>query len=109
MAAPLPGAEAGEVRRIESDDEMRELLVVAPADDVAVPVDPGDGGAIGERHLYFHRRSRRGQDRIELVHERVAAFAGQRRDGDAWRVGLRDLIQETRARGGLEPVDLVEH
>src|SRR5579859_1998719 len=47
--------EAAEIGGGEADREVGFALVVAAAEDFAVAVDPGQGAAVGERHVEPHR------------------------------------------------------
>ena len=87
--------------RVQGHGEAGDLAVVVAADDVAVPIEPGKRGAVGERNPDLDAGStppptaaRRGPS-----DQPVAAFAGQRRGRRrAERVGLGKLRQQSASR-----------
>ena len=99
--------EAAEIGVGQADRQVRRLAVVAPAQDLAVCVDPGQGLAVGERHVEPHR-PRPVEPAIEQREQRLAPLPGRRRQRHAVDVALR-LVEEAGALGLQKQVDQVEH
>ena len=51
----LPVPQSPEVGVAEADREVRGLAVVAPAQDLAMGIDPGQGLAVAQGHIEPHR------------------------------------------------------
>ncbi len=89
--------ETGEVRGIEVDPQMSEALVVAPPEDLAVVVKPGDRRTISERHREAHGPAALGQPALDRSQQVGLALSGQRRSEhlalSARRPGAQELTR----------------
>src|SRR5471032_1137560 len=102
--------ELGGGGRVERDRQMGHFLVVAAVADVAVAVQPGDRGAIAERHVDDAWRSCLVEAVADRLEKLVDALTRQGRDRIvpcALRAGRRTALEDVPIFLG-ERIDLVQ-
>ena len=92
----------------EPDGEMNCLVVVAPPNDLAAPIQPGQCPAVGQRDVQPNHSVRALEPAIEKLEQRIAPLSRRRRQGNTMRIAQPQVF-ETVARRRFEQIDLVHH
>src|SRR5215831_12496114 len=66
----------------EPDGEMSRLVVVAPPDDLAAPIQPSQCPAVGQRDVQPHYAVRALESVIEKLEQPIAPLSRRRRQGN---------------------------
>ena len=64
----------------EPDRQVGRLIVVAPAEDLPVPINPPQSLAVGQRDIQPHGTNIAFEPAIDQCQEILAALSGDRRD-----------------------------
>src|SRR5690606_35295442 len=80
LAAALPVLETRPVGGIEADGEMRHAVVVGAFEHLAMAIEPGDRGAVGEASRHIDDLSRRRERRIQPLQQTLAAATFEGRE-----------------------------
>src|SRR6185369_7517082 len=105
-----PPFELGAGRGVERDGQQGHLAIVAAIADLTMAVEPGDGGAIAERHRDLARRPGAAEKFADRLQKLVDALSGQGRYGvlaRAFGAGSGTGLQVIPAVG-WQGVDLVQ-
>src|SRR3954451_16596834 len=106
LMQPLTVAEAAEIGFGEAHREMRRLAIVAPADHLAMGIDPGQRAAIAERHVEPHRAPLGVEPAIDQLQEPATPLPRGRRQRHAFGVAPLYLIAQPFAGRRIQQIYL---
>src|SRR5215212_6812004 len=109
-AAHLAALELGGGRGVERHGEPGDVAVVVAAAYLAVAIEPGDGGAVAQRHGHFARRRLAAQhvlDRAQELVDTLPAQRGHRELTGALGTDRTPALQDAALFGG-QRIDLVQ-
>src|SRR5215470_19814602 len=87
---------------------MNRLVVVAPANHLAAPIQPSQCPAVGQRDVQPNHAVRALKVAIEKLEERITPLSRRGRERNTMRIEQLPVF-ETVARRRIEQVDLVHH
>src|SRR3954452_7577175 len=108
LMQPLAMSQSPEIGPREANGQMSGLGIVAATEHLAMLVDPGQGLAVGKRHVKPHRAGAILQAVINQPEQRVAPLPGRCRQRNRLAVALR-LVQQGFACARLQEIDLVQN
>ena len=92
----------------EPDRQVCRIIVVAPAENLAMPINPRQSLAVAQRDVHSDSADFAYEPAIDQRHKRLAAFPGNGRQRNALRIAQR-VVLEPHPGGGVNEIDLVHH